>query len=159
MGKRKKYILTLSQYFPSDHPKASQITGFENNILEQKIHTIRANADLWLKRADEINSGKARLIIRKWTGKPYCSKQETICALTNIGVQRIVLKGRYTTMDGVEIPCWAEVLDQDGKIKPVKLEEIAYNDGLSEQDFLYWFRCRGKEDFSGIIIHFTDFRY
>lgn len=48
----------------------------------EKIHTIRANYDLWAKRFEEIERGEACLAVRKWTGKPYRSPQIEIARLT-----------------------------------------------------------------------------
>lgn len=67
----KTYVLILSEYFPKDHPKAGEPTGFVGDLMftGKKIHTIRSNYELWAKRIDEVRAGKARLSIRIWTGK------------------------------------------------------------------------------------------
>lgn len=154
----KTYVLTISKTFPTTHPRAGDPTYFKykmfslfpelhNKIIEEfgellppKIHTIRLNYELWLKRSEEINKGKAILSIREWEGKPYRSKQTEIFTCSEIGIQKL-----YTGMP------W----NIDGKVIP---SEIWFNDGLNHNDFIDWFMsyplCVNMA-----IIHFTDFRY
>lgn len=162
MKKYKKYVITLSQVFPVTHIRKGEPTGFKDKFLAAigkaegkwlKVHTIRANYDLWKKRFDEIEAGRACLCIRQWTGKPYCSKQVELAVLTKedgIGLQSLVCNGYawfYDTEDGTKF--FTEVKG---------LENIAYNDGLSFEDWKEWFK---KYDISKklAIIHFTKFRY
>lgn len=96
----KTYVLTVSRYFPTTHKRKGERTSFVCKILhainfdeagnglykicsnecetscfrrliDPKIHTIRANYDLWAKRIKEVQEGKAILSIRYWSGKPY----------------------------------------------------------------------------------------
>ena len=142
MKKYKKYVITLSQVFPVTHIRKGEPTGFKDKFLAAigkaegkwlKVHTIRANYDLWKKRFDEIEAGRACLCIRQWTGKPYCSKQVELAVLTKEDGTKF-----FTDVKG--------------------LENIAYNDGLSFEDWKEWFK---KYDISKklAIIHFTKFRY
>lgn len=150
----------LSELFPPYHPRHGEPTCFEDHLLEEKVHTIRVNADLWEARAEKINSGKAVLSIRQWQGKPYGkgTKKIEVCRLTHIGTQRITLRreqgGNYMQF----LPYEAVISDFVGE-KHVDLDTVAYNDGLSVADFKSWFSCRKPVDFSGVVIHFTDFRY
>ena len=112
-------------------------------IMGKKIHTIRANYELWEKRAKEINNGKAILSIRYWSEKPYMSKQVEICRLEKIGVEKL------------EDPTNFAFAPIEGK--KVDWELVAKNDGLSFLDFCEWFKIRSKKPMA--IIHFTDFRY
>ena len=155
----KTYYLTLSQVFPVTHPRAGEETHFKDWLVgalyygatSGKIHTIRANFELWEKRFEDIYAGKACLSVRYWEGKPYRSKQHEIVRLTNddgIGIQKlriyeheplpVVYADRYTT--------------------PVDWQELAANDGLSLSDWREWFK---DYDLSQpmAIIHFTPFRY
>jgi hypothetical protein len=146
--------------FPVTHIRKGEPTGFkdaflqgQNDVFDGKHHTIRANYDLWKKRFEEIDAGKACLCIRQWSGKPYNSKQVEIAVLTKedgIGIQKL---------------CFNE--DRDGKKslilftidgKPNNRLFLAKNDGLSLEDWEEWFK---GYDLSKplAIIHFTSFRY
>lgn len=47
--------------------------SFQTKAIYKKLHTCRANYSLWKKRIDEVNEGKAILVIYEWTDKPYNS--------------------------------------------------------------------------------------
>lgn len=92
----KTYVITLSQVFPTWHKRAGEPTKFRAAFLSGqtcskckkrnhamctsecfsglKIHTIRANYPLWLKRITEVQQGKAVLSVRQWSGKPTLKK-------------------------------------------------------------------------------------
>lgn len=151
----KTYVLTVSRFFPKSHTRAGQHTLFVEKIKEavmpisdepiigQKIHTIRANYELWEKRAKQINDGKAILSIRYWSGKPYNSKQVEFCQLTKIGLQKLADPSNFV---------WATI---DGK--KCDWLDVAENDGLSFDDFCDWFKVRQTEPMA--VIQFTDFKY
>ena len=139
----KKYVLIVSERFPTTHKRAGEDTNFIQQIKDGvKKHTIRGNYDLWKKRIDEIQAGKAYLSVRIWTGKPHNSKQKEILQLTEVGIQKLDDGGfvwiidKHTT-DNNEV-------------------NFAENDGLSHDDFQDWFK---KAKYPMAIIHFTDFRY
>mgnify|MGYP000931474230 FL=1 len=148
---KKKAPLLLSSKFPANNPEAGQPTHFREKIKSgQKIHTIRANREWWSKKAEKINSGEMTLNLRSWTGKPYDSKQEEWGVYDKIGIQEISMfynDGWVATVDGKSVP----------------IEEIAKNDGLTVEQFENWFfglKCDPFfQEFHGVIIHFTDFRY
>ena len=148
----KTYCLTLSQAFPSTHPRAGQPTHFDENLRLSKLHTIRANYDYWAKRFEKIKTGEACLSVRQWVGKPYGkgSTQKELARLTRedgIGLQKLEFKDIGNGFNAAVI---------DGK--PWPREILASNDGLSLQDWRNWFR---DYDFSKpmAIIQFTNFRY
>lgn len=154
---KKKIIITLSRLFPGTHSRRGEPTDFAELLHRgSKIHTIRRNYDQWKVNADKMESGKYYLSIRQWSGRPYNSPQVEIAFRNSpIGVQRIDIHYHAdndtitATIDGRE---W---IDAD-------CATIAQNDGLSVQDFKEWFFGREpKEDkvFTGVIIHFTNFRY
>lgn len=112
----KTYVITLSQVFPTWHKRAGEPTKFRAAFLSGqtcskckkrnhamctsecfsglKIHTIRANYPLWLKRITEVQQGKAVLSVRQWSGKPYRSPQIEITRLTvkhGVDIQKVVL--------------------------------------------------------------------
>ena len=149
----KTYVLTLSQKFPKTHKKAGEETNFVNKIFDgSKIHTIRSNYELWEKRINEVKEGKAILSLRFWSGKPYNSKQVEFSKLSNdnnIDIQKIenAVYSQNNTPESWKIG--------DNYFNN---SEICENDGLSENDFIEWFR---KYDLSKpmAIIHFTSKRY
>ena len=65
----KTFVLTVSRVFPKTHKRAGKQTWFvekinqagmpvsDETIMGKKIHTIRANYELWEKRAMQINDG------------------------------------------------------------------------------------------------------
>lgn len=155
MKKTKTYILTVSKVFPVTHKRKGEPTNFIESIGRQiKLHTIRANYELWRKRIDEVQKGDAVLRVVQWSAKPYKSKQETIMTLevgSGIGIQRLTFKDK--TLDG-EI-----AISPDYDIwHSTRTKHLADNDGLSLVDFEEWFK---KYDLSEpmAIIHFTKFRY
>lgn len=169
----KTYVITLSKTFPEKHPRKGEPTNFNAQLLNavcrahnmsvgfpqfgMKLHTIRANYDLWSNRFKQIEACKAVLSVRYWTGKPYHSKQMEICKLTKedgIGVQKLELKlASY-------LPFYIEVdrIDEDRRKDVIHVGLLAHNDGLSLNDWNDWFR---NYDLSKplAIIHFTPFRY
>ena len=176
----KTYVLTVSRNFPKTHKRVGEQTHFVEKLLvgqydknknfylqdtqadfdreiffecrNPKIHTIRSNFDLWLKRISEIQKGSAILSIRYWSGKPYNSKQVEICKLdknSGLGVQEL----DFIALN-IERPC----IFGFGYASRNHISELAKNDGLSLEDFKEWFK---KYDLSKpmAIIHFTKFRY
>ena len=140
----KTYVLIVSERFPQTHKRRGELTYFPTKIKNgEKIHTIRANYDLWEKRINDIKNGLARLSVRVWEGKPYKSKQVEFCQLTKIGLQKL---------DNPTNFIWAEI---DGK--KCNWEDVAKNDGLSFDDFCEWFKVRQNSPMA--VIHFSEWRY
>lgn len=158
----KTYYLTLSQVFPSTHPRAGEYTFFRDKLHAaitgnadywNKLHTIRANYDFWAKRFEKIAAGEAVLSIREWVGKPYGkgSSMRELALLTHedgICIQQLRIatdsdNRRYALIDGITLP---------------SLRVLAHNDGLSLKDWESWFK---GYDISRpmAIIHFTKYRY
>jgi hypothetical protein len=161
----KTYFLLISQYFPATHPRKGECTNFCDKILVgcifdqsnstkgslRKIHTIRANYNLWKKRIDEVNAGEAVLSLRYWTGRPRHSKQQEVVTFSRgsgIGVQKICFPKNSDPV----------VYDDFGYLCKVGKTILAKNDGLSFDDFEAWFK---GYDLSKpmAIIHFPYFRY
>lgn len=148
----KTYVITLSRVFPVSHRKAGTPTGFAGKLGKTKIHTIRANYELWKARFAEIEKGNACLSIRQWLDKPYVSKQVEVARLTKqdgIGIQMLTfppygadIEARQATIDG----------------KPYPREVIAENDGLTLEDWREWFK-NYNFDKPLAVIHFGAFRY
>lgn len=143
-----RYRISVSRFFPATHPKAGEETKFVEKIqanglsyigeFEPKIHTIRANYELWKKRFEKIEKGEAVLELYYWTGKPYNSTCKTFATLKKedgIGLQYL-----YFVKNNPRFPF------------------IAKNDGLSNDDFESWF-SKTDTRLPLAIIHFTSFRY
>lgn len=150
----KIYVLIISPFFPKTHSRSGQPTGFIDSISNRsKKHTIRANYDLWEKRFNEIEKGKAYLSVRIWEGRPYTSPQKEVFRFhksDGVGLQKIKSWDRDNNVVFYVSP--------SGNVLPESIDTIAENDGLRRTDFDDWFR---KYDFSDpmAIIHFTPFRY
>ena len=157
MKKKKIYVLMFSKVFPVSHPNAGEMTNFRTYLLAameptkrvcvefHKLHTIRANYEFWEKRMEEVQRGEAILSIRQWEGKPYRSKQAEIFQLgaeDGIGIQQLSFEDNCFKVNG----------------RFVDIIRLAHNDGLSFQNWAYWFK---NYDLSKplAIIHFTPFRY
>lgn len=155
----KTYYLTLSQVFPATHAKAGMPTYFEEQLIQHtKLHTIRANYDLWKKRFEQIAAGKACLSIRQWVGKPYGkgSTQREIVRLTRedgIGIQELrIVKEKLNSR-----PIYLGYVD--GKQGDFYFfHKLAANDGLSFNDWFDWLEGYNLSQ-PMAIIHFTPFRY
>lgn len=159
------YYLTLSQVFPSTHYRAGRPTNFEAAFNAgqdlpngetfakyKKLHTIRANYDLWVKRFEKIAAGKAVLSIRQWVGKPHGkgSKLREIARLTHedgIGIQKLSIIGYTTIHHPIYVDCHL-----------VSSKTLANNDGLDEVDWHSLFNGYNLTE-PMAVIHFTKFRY
>lgn len=146
----KVYVLTLSEFFPAGQFMAGFPTDFFKKVESgEKIHTIRANYELWEKRFKNIDAGNACLSLRKWTGKPYQSKQHEVFRYDRshgIGIQKLTMVS------------WPEYAKADETI--ITVDRLADNDGLTNIQFVDWFK---KYDYSLqkplALIHFCGFRY
>ena len=158
MSKIKTYNIMLSREFPVTHPKAGQETGFRQKVLAalngkpcylKKLHTIRANYELWKKRFEEVDSGHAVINLRQWIGRPYRSKTVLIKTLTSkdgIGIQKLEFLN-----NNIYLP----FIDGRSLWYP---HEVSENDGLGTKDWLDWFEDYDlSQPFA--IIHFTNYRY
>jgi hypothetical protein len=163
----KTFVLMVAKTFPASHPRAGQPTNFEEKInsincdlpfppFNPKIHTIRANYELWKKRIDQVKAGKAFISVRQWEGKPYRSKQLECFRFygDRIGIQKLEEDGMFYRIDG--------------KYGKFNLLTFSKNDGLSFVDFIHWFpiKCKKKQitepkrfENPMAIIHFTNFKY
>lgn len=178
----KTYVLTLSKTFPKWHPRAGEPTYFKEKVMDAiclahgidrrpkgiidglrgyKLHTIRGNYERWKKIFEQIDQSEACLVLKQWSGVPYRSKQETIAVLTKddgIGLQKLYLTDEINLFGeyGIVESTW-ELFGIPGDSK-VSCKQLAYNDGLSYEDWDAWFE---KYDQSKplAIIHFTKFRY
>lgn len=147
--KVKTYVITVSQFFPTDHQKKGQPTGFVSSIGHKvKIHTIRQNFKLWEKRIEQVMEGNAVLSLRFWSGKPYQSKQVEFFRLTKsdgVGIEKFQMTTEGFLINNVD--------------HKIKFENLAKNDGLTFEDFKDWFKKVKPNSEPMAIIHFTNYRY
>lgn len=179
--KLKTYVLMLSKHFPAGHSRAGEPTGFAEALKANlrrmecdeecrcvdfgecvqclKYHTLRMNADVWEKRASEINAGRAVLSVREWSGRPYekGGHQREVVRLTRLGIQRVTLLYAWSASSKVYLPAFAEVESGQNK-KIVEIFKLASNDGLSVEDFNNWFASKCPRSHFAIL-HFTSMRY
>ena len=157
----KTYVITLSKTFPKGHIRAGEPTNFAHllgnglnltdeglQLCKHKIHTIRANYDLWAKRFADVERGEACISVREWADKPYRSKQVEIARLTKedgVGIQSLH-----------HHPDVEYAVDNNGW--QANLFTIAKNDGLSFDDWRSWLKYTDLSQ-PLAIIHFTKFRY
>lgn len=181
MKETKKYSIILSERFPVTHPRAGAETDFIGEFYHgrgcigcpnhawcdeskegcvypfKKLHTIRANYELWKKRIEAVQRGEAVINIRVWNGKPYRSNTtliESLSASDGVGIQKLTfLRNNLHTpcaIDGRQFSLFSDHLE--------KVTRLANNDGLCLVDWADWFK---GYDLSQplAIIHFTKFRY
>ena len=150
----KKYIITLSKFFLKQHTRAGEETAFKESFLNgKKIHTIRANYNLWEARIKEVQEGKAVLSIRQWSGLPYRSKQ---CEITELSKEDGVGIQKLTFNKDSNGEFFLEEFNIDGKY--IEFDKLAANDGLLTEDWYRWFK-RYDLPKPMAVIHFTSFRY
>ncbi len=179
--KIKRYRLGVSRNFPTTHARKGEQTWFiqailnelnnhketlitcydenykETNILisHRKLHTCRANYELWAKRMAEVLAGRAVIELFYWSGKPYRSKQIVFAVLdknSGCGVQELDFP--------IKIRDWSDALVYESFSYKftVPISTLAKNDGLSLDDFKAWFKGYDLSQ-PMAIIHFTKFRY
>lgn len=123
------------------------INGVKSNFVEkilsgEKIHTIRRDSNnRWFAgRKIQFYTG-ARTKKAKKFGESVCVSVQSI----------LIIKGCWVWIDGSELT--KEQLNSD------EIDVLAKNDGLKSGDLLNFIRETYGDDFSGKIIHWTDYRY
>jgi hypothetical protein len=112
-----------------------------DDLVEGKIHTIRAHYNFWKKF-----TGK-EFELFYWEGKPYRSRQKVFCVKTIKSV-------RPSCFDGKNF--WLGSLEGSGNINP---ELLARNEGFKNvAEFYEWFEDYERPLIMGVV-HFTDFLY
>lgn len=158
MKKQLTYVLMVSTSFPKGHLKEGEPTFFSYLIkYRKKLHTIRSNYELWKKRFDNINKGKAVLSLRSWSGKPYNSKQIEIGRFDcshGIGLEKLEWVKVSKRLECIQDNQFNSFLPNISDIK-----SLAQNDGLTYPDFRMWFDGKIEPNKPMAIIHFTEFRY
>jgi len=138
-------ILGFKQKFDNGDP-----TNFKEKILEGvKIHTIRRDSE------DRWRAGRSIQMAYGVRTKNYEQFNKGIPHLQKCtGVQKIEMRWERKVVNESEVATlWVKIDGKDLDIN--KYGELYQNDGLSIVDFFRWF----EKDFTGKIIHWTDFRY
>ena len=143
-------MLVLSTVFGRGHKRVGQPTHFvESMQAGTKLHTIRANTELWRRRAAKIDAGEMELSIRVWSGRPYRSQQVEVARLTQLHVQSIeAVMGATDALPRVWI---------DGQ-EVADVEQVARNEGLELADWVGLFLKRTNH-YEGVVLQFGSFRY
>lgn len=179
-----KAVVTLGKHFGPKHPRKGQETGFTAKVTDgRKVHTCRSNYEYWRAKMEKITAAGGVLSVRQWSAKPYRSPQEVITEIPAgiVGVQKLELRrerqvvshfAEERTKPIATTSYYDWTAEVDGK--PVPLEIIAENDGLTVSDFKAWFAPafdaaeKKYSELAGLasaltldfaIIHFTKRRY
>lgn len=156
----KKYVIMVAKQFPAYHPRKGEPTNFRQQILDKvKIHTIRANYPLWVKRFEKIERGEACLVLKEWEGRPYNSKPVEIMTLTKedgIGVEKVKL--RHSNGICIDDGSIVKGISADVGDWNLFIGGVAQHDGLEYRDFHNWFATYDLNE-PLALIHFTKFRY
>ncbi|UWH95118.1 MAG: hypothetical protein [Bacteriophage sp.] len=145
--------LLSKKFFPA-HFRAGEATDFKAKVLNgQKRHTCRCNYEYWKKKITALQEKSGTLCLRQWADKPYRSPQESIL---EVPANMCIVQPLILRRNGLNFT--AEV---EGH--PVKLEDLARNDGLTPSEFAAWFIPvfdKAQETaLTFAIIQFTTFRY
>ena len=140
-NRSKTVVLMLSHHYPKTAIHAGKPTHFKEKLLDgRKIHTCRGRYDGWVLNIDKVNDKGYVLSVREWDGRPYGRgvKQKVIKEYCKAGLKCVIDGKRFTD-----------------------IATLARNDGMTLEEFKDWFFGQGMNRgvYSGIIIHFTDFRY
>ena len=109
--------------------------------------------EYWKKKITALQEKSGTLCLRQWADKPYRSPQESIL---EVPANMCIVQPLILRRNGLNFT--AEV---EGH--PVKLEDLARNDGLTPSEFAAWFIPvfdKAQENaLTFAIIQFTTFRY
>src|ERR1035437_8831419 len=147
------YQVAVSRTYQSTHPRKGEETNFIEKIeialnlgtwnempfypYDSKLHTIRKNYPMWVKRMKKVMEGKAVIDLFYWTlpGGRYNPENKKVVFATldkdsGCGVQEI----EFGQIKGSLIPMF------EGMANRTNCIELSKNDGLSLEDFKAWFK-------------------
>lgn len=135
-------ILSFKTKFPNGTP-----TNFKEKILAgEKIHTLREDEhNRWHKgRKIEMATGVRTPLYSQFNcfdeALQTCTGTQDVFMTYWLGQLEITINGKYVYDYNV-------------------VELLIKNDGLTESEFIDWFFPNENNEWSGKIIHWTDFRY
>ena len=130
--------------FKTKFPNGKQ-TEFVPKILGGiKIHSLR-EGDRW-KEGDYIHMATG---VRTKEYKQFNTEKPHLQSC--ISVQEI-----FITYNGYLVEM---TIDNKKYLNQTEVQRLIANDGLTEKQFLNWFFPKGKDEWSGQIIHWTDYKY
>lgn len=134
-------ILGFKQTFPDKTP-----TGFESKIITlEKIHSIRKGHRWHPGMSIQMAFG-----VRTKNYRQFNKGIETLSKC--IHVQDIFMT--YERWGALEI-----TVNDDNYLLHSQIETLIKHDGLTRKQFIDWFFAKDTCEFSGQIIHWTDFKY
>jgi hypothetical protein len=147
LGIEKEILLSVPDTYPTWHSRYGEDTHFASKIkgvlLPVKIHALKSGVTFWESACRKLATGNYSLRIvyleDRPQGKVYCpiTKGKTL----HTQRARYDQSGRQLLVEG----------------KPVPVETVARNEGLTCSDFMEFLEKYDKMEF--VIVHFTDFRY
>ncbi len=120
---------------------------------------MRGNYELWKKRLDQVNEGKAILSLREWKGRPYHKVdgvgQVEIMPILKVGYQKVSIK--YAPWPDEDVRPKVFVDDKEISTNHNVMDLMIRKDGFGDNidNFYNWFPM----NFDGILIHFNSFKY
>ena len=172
------YKISITQRFLAGHRRAGEPTNFKDQIMldrafgNGKIHTIRQNYPLWVKRINKVHEGKAVIDLCEWKlpGGRFTPGNELIPFATldkdsGCGVQELQWK-KMVQVAKDRAFVWLNKVSRSAEVYTPIVDNkanltiltIANNDGLTSNDFKSWFKSYDLTQ-PMAIIHFTAFRY
>jgi hypothetical protein len=134
-------ILAFKKTFPD-----STATDFENKILQgSKIHTLR-EGERW-QEGYFIHMATG---VRTKKYNQFNTAREDLQKCKN--TQEVFMT--YNKYGALEV-----TIDDDLYLMQSQIDSLIRNDGLIREQFIAWFFPKGKDVWSGQIIHWTDFKY
>lgn len=158
-------VIIFSRVFPTYHPRKGEPTEFvekvwagkgismlNTDVLKEEYIGVSRIGNLFYPKHHTIRAGNRwkvgdKFTPRVWSGKPYASKQ--IIIAPDIEVKKVW--NIYMVWGGYNWFITTKELN-----KPISIDMLAKNDGLTTEDFMNWF-CKNKksrqgDSFSGQII-------
>jgi hypothetical protein len=134
-------ILAFKTTFPN-----GTATDFENKILQgSKIHSLR-----------EGNRWQEGYFIHMATGVRTTNYNQFNTAREDLqkckGTQEVFMT--YNNYGALEV-----TIDDDLYLMQSQVDALISNDGLTREQFITWFFPKGKDVWTGQIIHWTNFKY
>lgn len=133
-----KAVVLLSKTFFAGHFSEGQQTEFRVKVEgATKIHTIRSNYPYWEEKIGRAVFTGGVLSVRQWTAAPYRSPQEQITEIPadKLGVQKVEIRREKKRAEGEVYHEYSATVDG----REVDINELAANDGLALDEFIYWF--------------------
>lgn len=137
-----KAVVLLSKTFFAGHFREGQQTEFRAKVEgATKIHTIRSNYPYWEEKIGRAVFTGGVLSVRQWTAAPYRSRQEEIAVIPadTVAVQKLELRREKIRVNEPQEGSLYHEYTATIDGRDVDINELAANDGLTFEEFVYWF--------------------